>query len=257
MNYDQEYKKYKKLYLQNKMNGGSNIKIKELYLIRHGQTDYNKKHMAQGYEIDSVLNETGRREASRTGEYLKKYRIKDKQFDCIYASPLKRTKETATIIKNIIGYDKEIIYKEELVEKKEGKKSGTVWNDPIREKYRELLNERNPKDPIEQVILQNTIRNAIDLELEIGNESDELLKERAMKVLTQIIESPCQKIIIVSHWNLLFAIIQQVFRLSHTIMGDFKNGSNCFISYLHYDMENNTFNMITPPNTLHLMKDFE
>lgn len=104
--------------------------------------------------------------------------------------------------------------------------------------------------------MQNIIRNQIDSELEIGNESDEQLKYRAIKVLKQIIESPCQKIIIVSHWNLLFAMIQQVFRLSHTIMGDFKNGNNCFISYLHYNMEYNRFDMITPPNTLHLMTDF-
>ncbi|MFN6947098.1 MAG: histidine phosphatase family protein [Cytophagaceae bacterium] len=59
---------------------------KKIYLIRHGQTDYNLKGIVQGGRVDSDLNETGRAQAAA---FFKKY--KDTPFDKIYTSALKRT----------------------------------------------------------------------------------------------------------------------------------------------------------------------
>lgn len=64
----------------------------KIYLIRHGQTDYNRKRLLQG-QCDIVLNEYGRKLARLTAQGLK-----DVSFDVIYTSPLKRAKETAEII---------------------------------------------------------------------------------------------------------------------------------------------------------------
>jgi broad specificity phosphatase PhoE len=61
----------------------------KLYLIRHGQTEWNKKLTFRG-RIDIPLNEQGRREAEAIAEALK-----DKSIDAIYASPLRRSMETA------------------------------------------------------------------------------------------------------------------------------------------------------------------
>ncbi len=63
-----------------------------IYLIRHGQTNYNKQSRLQG-QTDIDLNEQGRLLAGITGEALKNIK-----FDYIISSPLKRAMETARII---------------------------------------------------------------------------------------------------------------------------------------------------------------
>lgn len=64
-----------------------------LYIIRHGETDWNVRKRFQG-RTDIPLNEEGRRLARITSEALK-----DVPFTGIYTSPLKRAYETAMIIK--------------------------------------------------------------------------------------------------------------------------------------------------------------
>ena len=65
------------------------MKNKTIYLIRHGQTDFNKQGIVQGSGVDTSLNEMGRMQAEA---FYQAY--KDIPFDKIYISGLKRTKET-------------------------------------------------------------------------------------------------------------------------------------------------------------------
>jgi len=60
-----------------------------VYLIRHGQTAWNKEEIFRG-RADIPLNEIGFREAELVGEYLK-----GKDIHVIYSSPLSRARETA------------------------------------------------------------------------------------------------------------------------------------------------------------------
>lgn len=62
-----------------------------IYLIRHGQTDWNKKKIFRG-RADVPLNEHGRKEAAALGEYLRHVRP-----TACYSSPLSRARETAEI----------------------------------------------------------------------------------------------------------------------------------------------------------------
>lgn len=62
---------------------------KKIYIIRHGQTDFNLKGIVQGSGVDSSLNERGR------GQALAFYQAYQHiPFDKIYTSALKRTKES-------------------------------------------------------------------------------------------------------------------------------------------------------------------
>jgi broad specificity phosphatase PhoE len=63
-----------------------------LYLIRHGETDWNVEGRCQGFS-DSPLNETGRRQAEATARHLSDIKI-----DAIYSSSLERAHEMARII---------------------------------------------------------------------------------------------------------------------------------------------------------------
>ncbi len=62
---------------------------KELYIIRHGETDFNQLGIVQGKGIDSSINEAGKQQAKR---FFDAYR--NTGFDKIYVSTLKRTFET-------------------------------------------------------------------------------------------------------------------------------------------------------------------
>lgn len=62
---------------------------KTLYIIRHGQTDFNLKGIVQGRGIDSPLNETGRKQAEAFYAYYRGV-----NFDKIYTSTLVRTHQT-------------------------------------------------------------------------------------------------------------------------------------------------------------------
>jgi broad specificity phosphatase PhoE len=69
----------------------------ELYLVRHGETDWNRQHRIQGL-TDIPLNATGRRQARAAGKLLARRNWND-----IYASPLSRATETASIIAGQTG----------------------------------------------------------------------------------------------------------------------------------------------------------
>lgn len=62
------------------------------YLVRHGETDWNRTERIQG-QVDTPLNATGRRQVS-----LLARRLEDVHLDAIYSSDLARTHETAQII---------------------------------------------------------------------------------------------------------------------------------------------------------------
>lgn len=62
---------------------------KELYIIRHGETELNRQGIVQGRGINSDLNDTGRAQAEA---FYQMY--KDVPFQKIYTSSLKRTHQT-------------------------------------------------------------------------------------------------------------------------------------------------------------------
>jgi len=72
--------------------------LTNVYLARHGQTEYNRLNQIQGRGIDVSLNENGRQQARAIARHLK-----DTQLHCIYSSSLKRSQETAKEIAQLHG----------------------------------------------------------------------------------------------------------------------------------------------------------
>jgi len=65
------------------------LNTKKVYLIRHGQTDYNLRNIVQGSGVDTDLNDTGRRQAAaffRTYGHI--------PFQHVYTSALKRSMQS-------------------------------------------------------------------------------------------------------------------------------------------------------------------
>lgn len=69
----------------------------EIYLTRHGETEWNKIKRMQG-QSDSPLTEFGVKQAEWLAE-----RLQSKTFTYIYTSPLGRAKETALIVNKGLG----------------------------------------------------------------------------------------------------------------------------------------------------------
>ncbi|HYG01000.1 MAG TPA: histidine phosphatase family protein [Chryseosolibacter sp.] len=62
---------------------------KKVYLIRHGQTDFNLRNIVQGSGVDTDLNDRGRQQAQAFFDTYKHV-----PFDKIYTSVLKRSKQS-------------------------------------------------------------------------------------------------------------------------------------------------------------------
>jgi len=68
--------------------------MKHLYLLRHGQTEFNLKVLSQG-QVNSPLTELGIKQAEVIKEEIKKLNLK---FDYVFSSPLGRSIETMNIV---------------------------------------------------------------------------------------------------------------------------------------------------------------
>ena len=92
-----------------------------LYLVRHGETDWNAQRRIQGI-TDIPLNPVGRGQAETTGRLLAR-----REWDGIYSSPLSRAFETASIIATEIGLGTPSTV-DAIVERNYGAAEGLNWD---------------------------------------------------------------------------------------------------------------------------------
>lgn len=88
-----------------------------LFLIRHGETDWNNERRIQGH-TDTHLNARGLEQAERLAARL----ASDEKIEILYSSPLSRARFTAEAIARKIGI--EPIYDARLIEKHLGEYEG-------------------------------------------------------------------------------------------------------------------------------------
>jgi len=225
--------------------------MKEIYFIRHGQTNENSLGIRQGSEIDSELNELGRQQAKKSGKYLKKFRIKDKNFDCILSSPMKRAIETAEIIRKEIKYADKIEILDSLIELRRGKMSGLSKDDKYKKKIEEEIENKQKKigDPIEY-IYEFDMDKYLNKKLNVGIETKMEMNKRSQKIIDFIESKKCNKILVVSHAGIIMNTIKNMFNLNFTPIGDLSNGKNCWISYIQNN--DGIYKLISPPDSTHL-----
>ncbi|MCB1693603.1 MAG: histidine phosphatase family protein [Pseudomonadales bacterium] len=93
--------------------------MKQLYFVRHGQTEWNAIRRMQG-QWNSDLSPLGREQARVNGELLAGLGI-----ETIFASPLDRTRQTAEIINGYLGLP--VTYDERIMEWDCGDWSGYLY----------------------------------------------------------------------------------------------------------------------------------
>lgn len=138
---------------------------KKIYLIRHGQTDYNKKGVVQGSGVDAPLNELGQRQA--LGFYEK---YKSIPFDKVYTSALIRSIQS---VQKFIDDGIPHVSFDGLNEINWGIYEGKIVNND-NNKYYEQVTEA-------------WMQGKSDLQIE-GGESPLMVQERQKPVLEHIVE---------------------------------------------------------------------
>ena len=98
------------------------------YLVRHGQTDWNRQKRMQGHR-DIPMNEAGIRQIEALAERMKQA---DVRFDTLIASPLDRARRAAGIIAERTGFSKEIIIDAAFIERDCGALEGAVWSPALK-----------------------------------------------------------------------------------------------------------------------------
>lgn len=91
--------------------------MKRLYLLRHGQTEFNVKKLVQG-RCDSPLTDLGRKQAGMAAAWLKDHDVIP---DKVVSSPLGRAMDTASLVATeLLGPDAAVESCEGIIERSYG-----------------------------------------------------------------------------------------------------------------------------------------
>ena len=103
---------------------------KSFYFIRHGETDWNKRHIIMG-SIDIPLNDLGITESQQAASILKK-----EKFDAIISSPRIRALKTAQVIAEQVKINRPIIINTQITEREWGDAEGKPI-DPTKDLFKD------------------------------------------------------------------------------------------------------------------------
>lgn len=178
-----------------------------LYLVRHGETQWNVIHKIQG-QLDSELTENGIIESKKQAE-----KLKDINFDAIFSSDLSRAAKTAEILK--LDRQLAVATHQALRERTFGKYDGFFGEDYTNE-VKDLLVE------YEKLAEKERWR----FKFEDGYESDEELVSRFITILREISIGYANKtVLVVTHGGNLRTLLTHLGFAAHGELtpGTFKN----------------------------------
>lgn len=194
----------------------------ELYIVRHGETEWNKEKRLQG-STDVPLSDAGRLLAQLSGEALA-----DTPFDRIFSSPLKRAYETACLFRGT--QDVEIIKDDRLRE--------LCFGDYEGQNMSMLL--KNPNDTFQYFFKQPHLYRAPD-----NGESLEHLCERAAGFMEAVIlplQNTCHRVMVVAHGAMNKALMTYVKKHDLSLFWSGGLQKNCNVIILR--LERNQFEII-------------
>ena len=200
--------------------------MKKLYLVRHGESEWNKLKKIQGQQDVSLTNK-GIEQAKITGKRLMKEKIQK-----IYSSDLKRAYDSAKIIGEILNV--EVIPLKELREINFG-----IWEGLTEDIVKSKFNKEHEKWLKEPEKLKNE-----------GAETIKELQERVMKGVNKIInQEKVDNILIVSHSAALKTIILGLLGMD---LSYFKNLSlkNLSLSIIEFRQYNRVLTLLNDTNHL-------
>lgn len=187
---------------------------KEIYIIRHGQTDYNLKGIVQGRGVNSSLNETGLIQAQKFYDYYSNH-----HFEMVFTSTLQRTHQTVQpFLENGLYHSVAV----ELDEIDWGIYEGMVPSPEMLENYTGII---------------SCWRNG-DLDIKIhGGESAQDLLDRQKPFFEKIKNLEAKKVLICSHGRAIRSLLCGFLDVPLKDMDNFEHSNTCLYK-LNYDGTN-------------------
>ncbi|MBB6459951.1 histidine phosphatase family protein [Flammeovirga kamogawensis] len=203
------------------------MNAKHIYIIRHGETDFNKKGYVQGSSIDSNLNGLGKLQANA---FFSKYN--HIAFDKIYTSKLKRTHQTVQpFVATGIPFDTH----HGLNEISWGEKEGRELTEQDEINYIKLLSEWNNGN--------------YDYKLE-GAESPHEVVKRQKEAFEIILQQPDEKnILICTHGRAMKILISTLMDEPLSKMNQYEHSN---LALYHIIYQNNRFRIVQANDIRHL-----
>ena len=203
------------------------MNLKKIYLLRHGQTDYNLQGVVQGSGIDAPINATGRAQAEA---FFVAYR--EVQFDQLYHSALIRTRQS---IQGFIDLGIPVTSLVELNEISWGNYEGTPMTPEEGEYYRMMLDQWQ----------QGNLDYAI-----AGGESPNSVAERLHRAIQIILNGPGETILVCMHGRAMRIFLSLICETPLKEMDQYEHGNLCL--YLLQEEEKGGFTILKENDQEHL-----
>lgn len=201
---------------------------KLIYIIRHGETDYNRLGVVQGCGIDSSLNEKGIKQAQSFYNYYK-----DIQFQKIYTSALQRTQQS---VLPFIEAGKPYQVFSQLNEISWGVFEGKPQNETERKAYWDVVNAWKFGN--------------FNAKIENGESAAELqMRQESFIQLLKFQKESC--VLVATHGRAMKSLLCTMLQLPLTQMESFEHSNLCL--YI-LEFNGHSFELITKNDTMHLMQ---
>lgn len=198
----------------------------KVYLVRHGQTEWNKKLTFRG-RVDIPLNEAGHMEAQALSHALK-----DKNIEAIYTSPLKRSIETAQPVAKF--FHLEIVPVQGLIDINYGDWEGLSFHE-VKKRYGDQYKKWEKRPDL--------------IRFPNGETLDEA-KERSFRAFKNIVkESPDKSILIIPHRVINKILLCALLNIGNSHFWEIKQDTGC-INLIEYAEDR--FVLCTINDTCHL-----
>ena len=191
---------------------------KKIYLVRHGQTDFNLQGVVQGSGIDAPINATGRAQAQAFFDAYSHV-----EFDQIYHTGLIRTKQS---IQSFIDRGTPTRVLTELNEISWGDYEGTPMTPEEGEYYQYMLHQWQ----------QGNLDYAI-----AGGESPNAVAKRMKRGLDIILNGPGKTILVCMHGRAMRIFLSLILNYILKYMDQFGHSNLCL--YLLDQLEDGSFSI--------------
>ncbi len=202
---------------------------KTIYLIRHGETDFNRRGVVQGSGVDSELNELGHAQANAFYEAYQNL-----PFDKVYTSALQRTTQSvAKFIAKDIPHEAHASLNE------------ISWG--IREGITPAKNDGD----YYKFLTESWQNGQTDMTAD-GGESPEDVQQRQAPIIDLILSQPNEELILVAmHGRAIRILLTTLLRRPLVEMDTFPH-TNLGLYVLEYDYSTQQFAIIRTNDTAHL-----
>jgi broad specificity phosphatase PhoE len=214
------------LSLVHAMLGGGMALMTRIYLVRHGQTEWNRELRFRG-RADIPLDENGRKQASAIADALM-----DKGINAIYTSPLRRSIQTARPV--AVVFHLEIEKLQGFIDINYGEWEGLGY-DEVRQRYANLYHKWEEQP---------------DLVKFPNGESLEEVKRRSVAAFMEVLEKNSgSSILIIPHRVINKVLICALLGLSNAHFWSIRQDTGC-INVIEYS--NSRFVLVSMNDTCHM-----